>query len=209
MEFRDDEEHERVDHAHVMGVDADQVHVKAMRVAEHGDEVREHEDEEEEGRDELNHPERRVFMTEHLVVSLDVTELMVGRREAAKGAEGVDHDAERDEADEDDVQPSLFFSEHEHAAGGVDQVGEEVLADLHGGREGHVAEQEDAEDDARDGLGDVGESRGRRLTLGVLEAGAPDVFSRGRGVGVLDGIRGRHLSFLCELCLVHGIRADA
>ena len=163
----------------------------------------------EEGRDELNHPERRVFMTEHLVVSLDVTELMVGRREAAKGAEGVDHDAERDEADEDDVQPSLFFSEHEHAAGGVDQVGEEVLADLHGGREGHVAEQEDAEDDTRDGLGDVGESRGRRLTLGVLEAGAPDVFSRGRGVGVLDGIRGRHLSFLCELCLVHGIRADA
>ena len=82
-----------------------------------------------------------------------------------------------------DVQPSLFFSEHEHAAGGVDQVGEEVLADLHGGREGHVAEQEDAEDDARDGLGDVGESRGRRLTLGVLEP-APQTFSV--AVGVLE-----------------------
>ena len=46
-------------------------------------------------------------------------------------------------------------------------------------------------------LRDVADGREAALTLGVLETDAPDVFGGRRGVGVLDGFRGRHddLSF--------------
>ena len=196
VKFGDDEEDERPEHARVVRVNTDKVHVEAVRVRQHGDEMREHEDEKEEGRNELNHPKRRVFVAEHLVVSLDVTKLMIRRREAAESAESMDHNAERNEADEGNVKPQHFFTGDEHAAGGVDEVGEEVLADLHRARKGHVAEEEETEDHASDGLGDVSISRGAALTLGILKAGAPNVFGGGRGVGILDGIRGRHLTVL-------------
>ena len=55
-------------------------------------------------------------------------------------------------------------------------------------------EEEETEDHARNGLSDVSVGRGTALALGILEAGAPNVFGRGRRVGILDGIRGRHLT---------------
>ena len=192
VEFRHDEEDERVEQTVVVGVHADEVRVEAARVREHAHEMREHQEEEEEGRNELNHPEGRVFVTEKAIVSLDVTALTVGGREATQGAQSVDHDANEDEADENDVHPEVFFTVDEGAARGFDEVREEVLAEVHGARERHVAEEEKTEDEAGNGLSDVAEGEVLAAALRILEADAPDVFGRGRGVAVLDGIRGRH-----------------
>ena len=196
MEFGDDEEHEGVEHAHVIGMNTDEVHVKAMRVREHGHQVREHEDEEEESRGELNHPKRRVFVTEHAVVSLDVAELTIGRREATKSAESVNNDEQRDEANEDHVEGRNIRASEEHTARRVDQVSKEILADLNRAGEGHVAEEEDTEENTGNRLSNVSHSGGTALALSVLETNAPNIFSGGRRVGILNGIRGRHLSFL-------------
>ena len=94
-----------------------------------------------------------------------------------------DH-AEEDEADEDDVHPGMVGAVEPDAAGGGDQVGEEVLAEVHGTREGHVAEEEDAEDEAGDGLrhGEAGSALA--LALGILEAHAPDIVRSGRRMGI-------------------------
>ena len=195
MKFGDDEEHEGVEHAHVIGMNTDEVHVKAMRVREHGHQVREHEDEEKESRRELNEPKGRVFVTEHLVVSLDVTELTIGRREATKSAESVNNNEQRDEANEDHVEDRKVFTAEEHTTRGVDQVSKEVLADLHRARESHVAEEEDTEENTSHGLGNVSHSGRTALALGILKANTPNIFGGGRRVGILNGIRGRHLSF--------------
>ena len=52
VQFRNDQEDERVEQAVVVGVHADQVGVEASRIRQHADEVREDEKEEQEGRDE-------------------------------------------------------------------------------------------------------------------------------------------------------------
>lgn len=192
VEFGDNEEDDRVDHAVVVGVNADEVGIEAAWVREHAHQVREYKEEEQEGGDQLDEPEGGVFMLEELVVGLDVSELAIRSREAAKSAEGVDDDEGEDEADEDDVHPEVFFTVDEGAAGGCNQVVEKVLAELDGAREGHVAEEEEAEKKTSDGLRDVGVCDVAAAALGVLEADAPNVFSSRWGLRVLDGIRGRH-----------------
>ena len=176
---------------------ADEVGVKAARVREHAHDMGEHEEEEQEGRDELDHPERGVGVTEQAIVGLDVAALMVRGREATQSAEGVQRHADRDEEHEDEVEGRMILAVKEVTAREGDEVPEDVLAELHRAREGHVAEKEEAEDEAGDGLRDVADGREAALTLGVLETDAPDVFGGRRGVGVLDGFRGRHddLSF--------------
>lgn len=192
VEFGDHEEDERVEHAGVVGMHADEVGVKAARVREHAHEVGEHEEEEQESRHELDHPERRVGVTEQAIVGLDVTALMVGGREATQSTEGVQGHADRDEEHKDKVEGRMILAVEEMAAREGDQVPENILTELHRARKGHVAEKEDAEDEAGDRLRDVADGRKAALTLGVLEAYAPDVFRGRRGVGVLDGFRGRH-----------------
>ena len=90
VEFRAHEEDERVEETVVVGMDTDEVRVKAMRVREHRHQMREHEEEECEGRDQLNVPEGRVFMVDKLDVRVQIVELLVGSREAAKCAEHIE-----------------------------------------------------------------------------------------------------------------------
>lgn len=192
VEFGDNEEDDRVDHAVVVGVNADEVRIESARVREHAHQVREYEEEEQEGGDQLDEPEGGVFMLDELVVSLDVSELAIGSREATESAEGVDDDEGENEADEDDVHPEVFFTVDEGAAGGSDQIVEEILAELDGARECHVAEEEKAEEKTSNGLCYVGVGDVAAAALGILEADAPNVFGSRWGLGVLDGIRGRH-----------------
>lgn len=198
VQFRADEEDERVEEAVVIGVDADEVGVKAVRIDEHAHQVREHEEEEAEGRDELNPPEGRVFVMNELDVRADVMELLVGGREATQRAEHVNDHAEEDEANEDDVHPGMVGAVEPDAAGGGDQVGEEVLAEVHGTREGHVAEKEDAEDEAGDGLRHVKAGSALALALGILEAHAPDIVRSGRRMGIFFFIS-RHFRMVLEV----------
>lgn len=192
VEFGNNEEDDRVDHAVVIGVNADEVRIEAARVRKHAHQVWEHKEEEQECSNELNEPESGVFMLDELVVSLDVSELAIGGREAAKSAEGMDDDERKDESNKYDVHPEMFFAVDECAAGGGDQVVEEVLSELNRARECHVAEEEETEEKAGDGLCDVSICNVAAAALGVLEADAPNVFSSRWGLGVLDGIRGRH-----------------
>ena len=176
----------------MIGVHADQVGIKHARVREHADEVREHEKEKKEGRDQLNPPKGRVFMVNHADMRLDVTELMIGSREAAKCAEHVHNDAKENKADEHDMHPEMLFTVNEGAARGHDEVHEQVLAELYGARKGHVAEKKDAENQTSNGLKHIEQRSLAALALSVLEADAPDIVGGGRNVRVLDGIRGRH-----------------
>ncbi len=192
VEFRAHEEDERVEETVVVGMDTDEVRVKAMRVREHRHQMREHEEEEREGRDQLNVPERRVFMVDKLDVRVQIVELLVGSREAAKCAEHMNDHAQEDEAHKEDVHPGVVSTVKPDAAGGGDQVGEEVLAEIHGAGKAHVAEKEDAEDQTGDGLCHVETGGALALTLGVLEADTPDIVCGRRRMRILDGIRGRH-----------------
>ena len=192
VKFRHDEEDERVEQAIVIGVHADQVRIKHARVREHADEVREHEKEKKEGRDQLNPPKGRVFMVNHADMRLDVTELMIGSREAAKCAEHVHNDAKENKANEQNMHPEVFFPVNECATRSHDEVHEEVFAELHGARKGHVAKEEDAEDEASNGLENVEKRSLAALTLGILKTDAPNVVGGGWNVRVLDGIRSRH-----------------
>lgn len=192
VDFRADEEEERVEVAVMSGVDTNQVGVEAVRIDEHAHQVREHEEEQAESRDELEPPEGRVFVVNELDVRADALELLVGRREATKSAEHVDDDAQEDEAHEEDVHPGVIGAVEPHAAGGGDEVRKEVLAKVHGTREAHVAEEEETEDEAGNRLTHVEAGGPLALTLSVLEANAPNVVRSGRRMGVLDGIRGRH-----------------
>lgn len=188
VEFRHHEEDERVEHAVVVRMHADQVRIEHARVREHAHKMREDEEEEEESRHELHHPKRRVGMVKHLAVRTDVAELLPGRREAAKGAEHMDDDAKEDEAHKEDMEPKMLFAVDEIPTGKSDQIPEDVLAKLNRARERHVAEEEDPEDQAGDGLADI-KPRRARAAAQVLEADAPNIVGCARGVSVLFRIK--------------------
>ena len=133
-------------------------------------------------------------MVQHRDMRIDVTALLVGSREATQSAQSVDDDAERDDADEQKVQPDLFMAEDRGTAGNLDQVPEEILADLDRAGECHVAEQEDAEDGTGDGLSHVNVCRPLAGTLSILEGHAGDDFGAGGGMTVLDVV-GSHDRF--------------
>ena len=192
MQFGHHKEDERINHAVVIGVHADEIRIKAPRVREHTDEMREHQKEQKECRDELNHPKRRIFMTKHTIVRTDVSALTIRGGKAAESTESVNHDAKEDEADENDMQPKVLVTVNKSTAREGDQVPKHVLPELDRTREGHVAEKEDAQNKAGDGLCHIGVGREFALTLGVLEAHTPYILCGSGGVRVLDGIRGRH-----------------
>jgi len=77
-------------------------------------------------------------------------------------------------------------------AGALDEVPEEVLAELNGARKGHVAEEEQTEQQARNGLSHVKVGRPLACALGVLERNTGDHFVRSRRMSELDLFRSRH-----------------
>lgn len=141
VEFRAHEEDERIEETVVVGMDTDEVRVKAMRVREHRHQMREHEEEECEGRDQLNVPEGRVFMVDKLDVRVQIVELLVGSREAAKCAEHMNDHAQEDEATKRTCIQAWSAPSSQTPPEAGDQVGEEVLAEIHGAGKAHVAEK--------------------------------------------------------------------
>ena len=194
VQFGGNQEDERPDQAVVIGVNGREVGIDFGRSREHAHDVREHHAGEDDGGHELDEPQGGIGVVHNLHVSADVTELLVGSREATQSAQSVDDDAKRDDAHEQEVQPDLFMTEDRGAAGNLNQVPEEVLAHLNRAREGHVAEQEDAEDGAGDGLSHVNVGRPLAGTLGILEGHAGDDFGAGGGMTVLDVV-GSHDRF--------------
>lgn len=192
VQFRGNEEDQRPDHTHVIGVNGGQVGIDVVRAGQHAHNVREYGTGEDNSRDQLDQPQRGVGVVNELDVSTDVTVLLVRGRETTQSAQSVDDDAQGDEANENEVQPNLFFTENGRTAGNLDQVPEQVLADLNGAREGHVAEQEETEDGAGYGLSNVDVCGPLAGALGVLERNASDDFVTGRGVCEFDLFRSRH-----------------
>ena len=193
MKFSDHQEDERVNHTNVIGVNADQIGIKAARVDVHGQYVGEHEEEQQSASGDLNNPQSSVFVLEKMPVSLNITELMIRSRETTQSAESVDRHCQGNEANEGNVHPKVFFTVQEGATRGSDQVSEQVFAKVDRARKGHMAEEEETEDKTRNRLTNIQESGRATLTLNILKASAPNVFVSSRGVAVFDRIRGRHI----------------
>ncbi len=100
------------------------------------------------GSDELDTPQGRIRVVQHRDVSVDVTALFVGCREATKSAQGVQNHAKRNKANEEHVQPKLLVTKNRCTARNLDHVPEGVLTKLNRACEGHMAEKEEAEDKA-------------------------------------------------------------
>ena len=205
MQFRGHQEHERPEQTVVIGVQGGEVRADSFRIEDHRGHVREdHTGQDHSGHD-LDNPERGVAVSDELVLALDVVEHTIARRETTQGHQSVDDHQEGDSADQSDVHPSMFFTVKDIAAGEGNQVPEHILAQLDGARESHVAEQEQAEQQARHGLGDVAVGRPSALALGVAQFHTSDDFFRRRGVGIFFLIRGIHRHdeiqpFIKKLC---------
>lgn len=192
VQFSGHQEDERPEQTIVIGVNGRKVRANGVRVEQHRGDVREdHTGQDHSGHD-LNDPKRGVAVSDELVLALDVMEHTIARREATQSHQGVDDHQEGDGADQNDVHPSMFFAIDRIAAGESDQVPEHILAQLNRARESHVAEQEQAEQQARNGLGNVAVSRPSALALGIAQFHTSDDFFRRRGVGILFLIRGIH-----------------
>ena len=176
----------------MIGVNGGEVRANGFRIENHRGDVREdHTGQDHSGHD-LNNPKRGVAVSDELVLALDVVEHAIARRETTQSHQSVDDHQEGDGANQSDVHPSVFFAVEDIAAGESDQVPEHILTQLNGARESHVAEQEQAEQQARHGLGDVAVGRPSALALGIAQFHTGDDFFRRRGVGILFLIRGVH-----------------
>lgn len=185
VQFRSHQEDERPDHTVVVRVNGREVRTDCMRIEEHRNNVREDHERQDDSRDELDDPERRVAVSDEFVLALHVVEHAIARREATESHQSVDDHEERDEANEDNVHPSVFFTVENVTAGESDQVPEDILTQLDGARESHVAEQEQAQEQTRNGLSNVAVCVPLALTLSVCQFNTSDNFAARRGVGVL------------------------
>ena len=176
MQFRGHQEHERPEQTIVIGVNGRKVRADGMRVRQHRGDVREHHTGQDHSGDDLDNPKGRVAVSDELVLALDVMEHTIARREATQCHQSVDDDQQGDSADQSDVHPSVFFAIDRIAAGESNQVPERVFAQLNGARKGHVAEQEDTEQQTRDGLSNVTVCRPSALALGVAQFHTADHF---------------------------------
>ena len=193
MQFRCHQEDERPEHTVVVRVHRREVRTDSVRVEQHRRNVREHHERQDNSRNELDDPERRVAVSDELILALHVVEHAIARREATQSHQSVDDHEDRDSAHEHNVQPSMFFAVNRITARESDQVPENVLTQLDGARESHVAEQEQAQQQTRDGLSNVTVCVPLALTLGVSQLDTSNDFFARRGVGVLVLVGKIHL----------------
>lgn len=182
VRFSGNEEDEGVEQAVMIGMHAGKVGADAGRIGQHGDHVREDADQQHDGGHDLDSPEGGVGVVDQADMVLHVAALMIAAREAAQSAETVDADEERDQTDKDHVSPFMGMAADKGEAGGRHQVPEQILGDLDGARECHVAEKENGQQTAGHRLGDIApavhlERRGMSLSLM-----APLMFSSSVGV---------------------------
>ena len=192
VQFGSHQEDKRPDQTVMVGVNRRKVGANGVRVEQHRGDVREDHARQDHSGHDLDDPKGGVAVSDELVLALDVVEHTIARRETTQGHQSVDDHQEGDSADQSDVHPSMFFTVKDIAAGEGNQVPEHILAQLDGARESHVAEQEQAEQQARHGLGDVAVGRPSALALGVAQFHTSDDFFRRRGVGIFFLIRGIH-----------------
>lgn len=206
VQFSGNQEDKRPDQAIVIGVDGRQVGVDFARSRQHGHHVREHHASQDDGGHKLDKPQAGIRVMHNLHMSTNITELLVGSREAAQSAQSMDDHAQRDHGHEKEMQPNLFMSKDRGAAGNLNKVPEKILAELDGARKGHVAEQEQAKDSAGDGLGHVSVCGPLAGTLGITKGHAGNDFRTGGGMTVFDVV-GSHIDFLFDFYLT-GTRAE-
>lgn len=72
------------------------------------------------------------------------------------------------------------MTENRGAAGNLNEIPERILADLHRARKGHMAEKEQAENQARYRLRDITVGRPLARAFGVFQCHTGDDFRTGR-----------------------------
>lgn len=159
VQFRGAQEDERPEQTVVVGVNGGEVRADIRRVREHRGNVRENHASQDDSGHDLNNPQRGVAVSEELPLAVHVVEHAVARRETTQSHESVDDDQQRDGADQSDVHPSIFLTVDRVTTGESAQVPENVLTQLDRARESHVAEQEDTQQQASNGLSNVTDSR--------------------------------------------------
>ena len=171
----------------MIGMHAGKVGADAGRIGQHGDHVREDADQQHNGGHDLDSPEGGVGVVDQADMVLHVAALMIAAREAAQSAETVDADEERDQADKDHVSPFMGMTADEGKAGSRHQVPEQILGDLDGARECHVAEKENGQQTTGHRLGDIAPGRPLGAAGHVLIVdGTLDVFIQRRRMGAED-----------------------
>ena len=88
-----------------------------MRVEQHRRDVRENHARQDHSGHDLNDPKRGVAVSDELILTLDVMEHAIARREATQSHQSVNDNEEGDNSHENNVHPSLFFAEDRITAG--------------------------------------------------------------------------------------------
>ena len=192
MQFRGAQEDERPDQTVMVGVNRRKVRANSMRVKQHRGHVRENHAGQDNSRHDLNNPQRGVAVSDELILALDVMEHAIARRETTQSHQSVDDHEQRDGADQNDVHPSIFFTVDGVTTGEGHQVPEHVLAQLDRRRESHMAEQEDAQQQTRDGLSHVTDCRPSALALSITQFHTSNDFFAVGDIGILFLIRAIH-----------------
>lgn len=164
VKFSNDEEQEDNPQPGVINLETAAVRSDAARIHQHGEHVREDQSGEDNTGDELNPPHCCVSVTEQFVVAAHDAEGFVVVRELAESKNRVNNNQDEDHADEYGVHPEVIDTVNEVAAGQRNQRPKSVFAKKNGACEAHMAEKEETEDQAGNGLENVAPG----ISLGFL-----------------------------------------